>query len=155
MPHRGRVGLRQEKGLCVRGLVCPPSRTSARLSQFRLAMDKVLRQVFDAFLFWPNKVRLVFQIVILLSKFSALQADTACKNFAFYLWQFLFLFLLCSATARCVAFIYLQQKPRAGTASVSKNPKPKTVFHADHMICVAAILQFSTLARLFCFMSLN
>lgn len=72
-----------------------PSRTSARLSQFRLAMDKVfvasIRSVFVS----APKVSLVFSNCYFTFKISStLGRDTDYKNFTAYLWQLLLLLSL-------------------------------------------------------------
>lgn len=99
-----------------------PSRTSARLSQFRLAMDKVLWQVFAVFLLLlsATKVSLVFVFLLFFS--NCYFTFEICSALGRYRLQklyriFMAVVAVSLSVARCVAFIYYKR-----TRNSRRNP---------------------------------
>lgn len=72
-----------------------PSRTSARLSQFRLAMDKVfVASIRSVFVSAPKVSLVFFKLLFYFRNFQRPRQIPDYKNFTAYLWQLLLLLSL-------------------------------------------------------------
>lgn len=78
----GREGQEERQG-------CSPAGHLLGCRNFAWQWTKFCGKYSQCFCFCAESFSCFFQIVILLSKFAALQADTDYKNFTAYLWQLL------------------------------------------------------------------